>query len=115
MKFTLSWLKHHLETDASVDLIAETLTDLGLEVEGVENPAERLADFTIGYVQSAEKHPDADKLSVCQVDLGKSGGVVQIVCGAPNVDAGQRVDQVGQVRLPRRPSPPLSTSPLTFP
>ena len=57
MKFTLSWLKHHLETDASVDLIAETLTDLGLEVEGVENPAERLADFTIGYVESAENTP----------------------------------------------------------
>ena len=86
MKFTLSWLKHHLETDASVDLIAETLTDLGLEVEGVENPAERLADFTIGYVQSAEKHPDADKLRVCQVQT--KDGLTQIICGAPNARAG---------------------------
>ena len=86
MKFTLSWLKHHLETDASVDLIAETLTDLGLEVEGVENPAERLADFTIGYVQSAEKHPDADKLRVCQVQT--KDGLTKIICGAPNARAG---------------------------
>ena len=86
MKFTLSWLKHHLETDASVDLIAETLTDLGLEVEGVENHAERLADFTIGYVQSAEKHPDADKLRVCQVQT--KDGLTQIICGAPNARAG---------------------------
>ncbi|MBR2575308.1 MAG: phenylalanine--tRNA ligase subunit beta [Loktanella sp.] len=86
MKFTLSWLKHHLETDASVDLIAETLTDLGLEVEGVENPAERLADFTIGYVESAEKHPDADKLRVCQVQT--KDGLTQIICGAPNARAG---------------------------
>jgi phenylalanyl-tRNA synthetase beta chain len=86
MKFTLSWLKHHLETDASVDLIAETLTDLGLEVEGVKNPAERLADFTIGYVESAEKHPDADKLRVCQVQT--KDGLTQIICGAPNARAG---------------------------
>jgi phenylalanyl-tRNA synthetase beta chain len=86
MNFTLSWLKHHLETDASVDLIAETLTDLGLEVEGVENPAERLADFTIGYVESAEKHPDADKLRVCQVQT--KDGLTQIICGAPNARAG---------------------------
>ena len=54
MKFTLSWLKHHLDTDASVADIAYALTDLGLEVEGIENPAERLADFTIGKVLTAE-------------------------------------------------------------
>ena len=61
MKFTLSWLKEHLETDASVADILYALTDLGLEVEEVSNPAERLRDFTIGKVTRAEKHPDADK------------------------------------------------------
>ncbi len=86
MKFTLSWLKHHLETDASVTEIADVLTDLGLEVEGIENPAEKLADFTIGKVVSAEKHPDADKLRVCQVDT--KDGMTQIICGAPNARAG---------------------------
>ncbi|MCF7698232.1 phenylalanine--tRNA ligase subunit beta [Loktanella sp. M215] len=86
MKFTLSWLKTHLETDASVAEIAETLTDLGLEVEGIENPAEKLRPFTIGYVETAEKHPDADKLRVCQVRTGN--GLEQIICGAPNARAG---------------------------
>ena len=86
MKFTLSWLKHHLDTTASVAEIAEALTDLGLEVEGIENPAERLADFTIGYVKHAEKHPDADKLRVCKVDTDE--GELQIVCGAPNAREG---------------------------
>jgi phenylalanyl-tRNA synthetase beta chain len=86
MKFTLSWLKSHLDTDASVADIAETLTDLGLEVEGIENPIEKLADFTIGYVESAEKHPDADKLKVCQVNT--RDGMTQIICGAPNARAG---------------------------
>lgn len=86
MKFTLSWLKKHLDTDASVAEICETLTDLGLEVEGVENPAEKLADFTIGYVSHAEKHPDADKLRVCKVDTDE--GELQIICGAPNAREG---------------------------
>lgn len=86
MKFTLSWLKSHLETDATVDQIAEALTDLGLEVEGVENPSEKLRDFTIGYVESAEKHPDADKLRVCQVQT--KDGPTRIICGAPNARAG---------------------------
>ncbi|SFD06345.1 phenylalanine--tRNA ligase subunit beta [Tropicimonas isoalkanivorans] len=86
MKFTLSWLKHHLETEATVDEIVYALTDLGLEVEGVENPAERLADFTIGKVKTAEKHPDADKLRVCQVETDE--GVLQIICGASNARAG---------------------------
>ena len=67
MKFTLSWLKHHLDTDASLDDILYALTDLGLEVEEVVNPLDRLSEFTIGYVTHAEKHPDADKLRVCQV------------------------------------------------
>ena len=86
MKFTLSWLKDHLETDATVDEITYALTDLGLEVEGIENPLDRLADFTIGKVISAEKHPDADKLRVCQV--ATDAGETQIICGAPNAREG---------------------------
>ncbi len=86
MKFTLSWLKDHLETDASVEEIVETLTDLGLEVEEVEDRGARLADFTIGKVVSAEKHPDADRLRVCQVETDE--GVKQIICGAPNAREG---------------------------
>ncbi|WP_299749885.1 phenylalanine--tRNA ligase subunit beta [uncultured Boseongicola sp.] len=86
MKFTLSWLHEHLDTTASVAEIAETLTDLGLEVEGIENPAEKLRDFTIGKVQTAEQHPDADRLRVCMVETDE--GLKQIVCGAPNARAG---------------------------
>jgi phenylalanyl-tRNA synthetase beta chain len=86
MKFTLSWLKEHLETTASVDQITYALTDLGLEVEGVENPAAKLADFTIGKVIHAEKHPDADKLRVCKVMT--DAGETQIICGAPNAREG---------------------------
>jgi len=86
MKFTLSWLKDHLDTDASVDEIAETLTDLGLEVEEISNPADRLKDFTLGYVKHAEKHPDADKLRICKVDTDE--GEMQIICGAPNAREG---------------------------
>ncbi|MFS4582379.1 phenylalanine--tRNA ligase subunit beta [Phaeobacter sp. C3_T13_0] len=86
MKFTLSWLKDHLDTEASVEDITETLTDLGLEVEGISNPADRLKDFTLGYVKHAEKHPDADKLRVCKVDTDE--GEMQIICGAPNAREG---------------------------
>ena len=86
MKFTLSWLKDHLDTDASVDEIAETLTDLGLEVEEIVNPAERLAGFTLGHVKHTEKHPNADKLRVCTV--ATDDGDLQIICGAPNARAG---------------------------
>ena len=86
MKFTLSWLKDHLETDATVDEIADTLTDLGLEVEDIVNPAARLADFTLGKVLTAEKHPDADRLRVCQVATDQ--GEKQIICGAPNAREG---------------------------
>ncbi|MEO9897267.1 MAG: phenylalanine--tRNA ligase subunit beta [Paracoccaceae bacterium] len=86
MKFTLSWLKKHLETDASVDEICEVLTDLGLEVEGVEDRAARLQDFTIGKVVHAEAHPDADRLRICQVDTDQ--GKTQIICGAPNAREG---------------------------
>ena len=86
MKLTISWLKDHLETSATVSEIAEALTDLGLEVEGVEDPASRLKGFRLGYVESAEKHPDADRLRVCQVRT--QDGVKQIICGAPNARAG---------------------------
>ncbi|MEO9648657.1 MAG: phenylalanine--tRNA ligase subunit beta [Roseobacter sp.] len=86
MKFTLSWLKDHLETTASLDEIQYALTDLGLEVEGVEDRAAKLRDFTIGFVKSAEKHPDADRLKVCQVETDE--GIKQIICGAPNAREG---------------------------
>ncbi|SFL70065.1 phenylalanine--tRNA ligase subunit beta [Shimia aestuarii] len=86
MKFTLSWLKDHLETDASVDEIVYALTDLGLEVEEVSNPADRLSAFTLAKVKHAEQHPDADRLRVCTVETNE--GDKQIVCGAPNARAG---------------------------
>ena len=86
MKFTLSWLKDHLDTTASVDEIADALTDLGLEVEEIANPAGKLESFTLAKVLHAEKHPDADKLRVCQVLTDE--GEKTIVCGAPNARAG---------------------------
>src|SRR5438067_6282995 len=87
MKFPLSWLKDHLDTDASAEAIAERLTNIGLEVEDVGNPAEALAPFTVARVLTAEKHPQADKLQVLTVDDG-SGAPIQVVCGAPNARAG---------------------------
>ena len=87
MKFTLSWLKDHLETNASADEIADKLTNIGLEVEGVSNPAEALSPFTVAKVLTAEKHPQADKLQVLTVDAG-TGEKIQVVCGAPNARAG---------------------------
>ena len=87
MKFTLSWLKDHLETDASLEEIVDTLTHIGLEVEGVENPADKLKPFTIARVTDAKPHPNADRLKVLTVDAG-SGEPLQIVCGAPNARAG---------------------------
>ena len=87
MKFTLSWLKDHLETAASLDTITETLTRVGLEVEGVEDKAAALAPYVVARVVSAEQHPNADRLRVCIVDTGE-GAPVQVVCGAPNARAG---------------------------
>jgi phenylalanyl-tRNA synthetase beta chain len=87
MKFTLSWLKEHLETDATLDTIVETLTRIGLEVEGVENAADKLAPFVVAEVLTAAPHPQADKLQVLSVDAG-TGETVQVVCGAPNARAG---------------------------
>ena len=86
MKFTLSWLKEHLDTEATLDQITEALTDLGLEVEEVIDPASALAPFTLGKVLDAQQHPDADRLRVCRVLTDE--GERQIVCGAPNAREG---------------------------
>lgn len=93
MKFTLAWLKDHLETTATVDALAEALTDLGLEVEGIEDPAARLAAFRICRVIEAVQHPNADRLRVCRVETWPDGPggrteEVQVVCGAPNARTG---------------------------
>lgn len=90
MKFTLSWLKRHLETDATLDEITEQLTMLGLEVEGVEDPAKKLASFSVARVLEAKPHPDADKLQVLKVEAFVDGAVkeLQVVCGAPNARTG---------------------------
>jgi len=87
MKFTLRWLKEHLETDADLATIVDTLTKVGLEVEGVEDPAAKLQPFIIAEVLTAAPHPQADKLQVLTVDTG-NGPPVQVVCGAPNARAG---------------------------
>ncbi|WP_296895840.1 phenylalanine--tRNA ligase subunit beta, partial [Thiohalocapsa sp.] len=86
MKFTLSWLKDHLQTDASLDDIRATLDLIGLEVEEIVDPTEKLAPFSVARVLECDKHPNADKLKVCKVDTGTE--TVQVVCGAPNAKAG---------------------------
>ena len=86
MKFTLSWLKEHLDTDASVDVISETLTRIGLEVEEVINPAANLSDFITAKIEKVEMHPDSDHLHILAVNTGKE--TLQVVCGAPNVHEG---------------------------
>ena len=70
MKFTIGWLKDHLETDATPDAIAKTLTRIGLEVENFTDKAKELAPFVVGFVVECTKHPNADKLNVCKVDIG---------------------------------------------
>ncbi len=89
MKFTLSWLKDHLDTREPLGAIVDKLTMIGLEVEGVEDKAAALKPFTIARVISAEQHPNANRLRVCMVDTG-SGDPVQVVCGAPNARAGMK-------------------------
>ena len=86
MKFTLAWLKDHLDTAASVEELTEKLSSMGLEVEGVDDPGKKLAAFTIARVLEAKQHPNADRLRVCKVDTGS--GVVEVVCGAPNAKSG---------------------------
>jgi phenylalanyl-tRNA synthetase beta chain len=86
MKFTLSWLKDHLQTEATIERIVEAMTMAGLEVEQVEDPAAKLAAFSVARVISAGKHPNADKLQVCRAET--KDGVKEIVCGAPNARAG---------------------------
>jgi len=88
MKFTLGWLKEHLDTDASLQDITDKLTAIGLELEGVEDPGETFAPFKAAHVVSAEKHPDADRLKVCIVDTGAEK--LQVVCGAPNARTGMK-------------------------
>ena len=87
MKFSLSWLKAHLDTDADIHAVADCLNRIGLEVEGIENPADKLKGFTLARVLTAERHPQADKLQVLTVDPG-DGVPLQVVCGAPNARAG---------------------------
>jgi phenylalanyl-tRNA synthetase beta chain len=86
MKFTLAWLKDHLDTDVPVEALADKLSAMGLEVESVDDPGKALAPFTIAKVLEAKPHPNADRLRVCQVDTGT--GVVEVVCGAPNAKSG---------------------------
>ena len=87
MKFTLSWLKDHLDTGARCDEIVDTLTMIGLEVERVEDKAKEYEPFKVVQILDAEQHPNADRLRVCKVDNG-TGTPLQIVCGAPNARAG---------------------------
>jgi len=88
MKFTLSWLKYHLKTESSLEELTDKLSMLGLEVETVEDRSKNLQPFKIGCVTSVSAHPNADRLKICEVDAGS--GVVQVVCGAPNVHKGMK-------------------------
>jgi phenylalanyl-tRNA synthetase beta chain len=87
MKITTSWLKEHLETKLNENQIIDKLTDVGLEVEGVDSQSGELDSFIVAKILKAEKHPDADRLKVCDVDIG-SGNSVKVVCGAPNAKEG---------------------------
>ena len=93
MKFTLSWLKEHLDTTASVDEISAKLTSTGLEVENLVNPAAGLDAFIVARIAEAAQHPNADRLRMCTVETGSE--TLQVVCGAPNARAGLKVDDIG--------------------
>jgi phenylalanyl-tRNA synthetase beta chain len=95
MKFSLSWLKRYIKTDADASQIADKLNAIGLEVEGIEDPAAKLEGFHVARVLTADRHPNADKLQVLTVDTGE-GAPLQVVCGAPNARAGL----VGVLGLP---------------
>src|SRR6202161_3382910 len=86
MKFTLSWLKEHLDSDATLPRVVEAMTMAGLEVEHVEDPGAKLAAFSVAKIVEAVQHPNADRLRVCQVET--KDGLKEIVCGAPNARAG---------------------------
>src|SRR5262245_61706158 len=86
MKFTLSWLKDYLETNATLDEIVSALIGVGLEVEAVEDKEKTLSAFTVARVREARKHPNADRLRVCDVET--RDGLIQVVCGAPNARTG---------------------------
>ena len=88
MKFTINWLKQHLDTSASDSEICDKLTDIGLELESFEDKGALYSDFKVAFVEEAEKHPDADKLKICKVKT--ESGTVQVVCGAPNAKAGMK-------------------------
>ena len=83
MKFTLAWLREHLEFNASTEELCEKLTSIGLEVESLKDPKKDLNNFVVSEITDVSPHPNADKLKICSVDNGKE--ILQIVCGAPNV------------------------------
>jgi phenylalanyl-tRNA synthetase beta chain len=83
MKLTIDWLKDHLDTKNNEQKIIDKLTDIGLEVESFEKQTSNLSNFVIAKIIKSEKHPNADKLKVCDVDIGKKN-LVKVVCGAPN-------------------------------
>ena len=89
MKFTYSWLKEHLETEHQYNEVVDKLTAIGLEVESVQDTGLAYKDFIVGQVLEEEKHPNADKLKLCKVDIGREK--VDVVCGAPNVTKGMKV------------------------
>lgn len=89
MKFPVSWLKEHLETEADAAQLADKLTNIGLEVEAVEDPAAKLDGFVVAAVEACDPHPNADRLHVCRVNTGSK--ILQVVCGAPNARAGIKV------------------------
>ena len=89
MKFSISWLKTYLDYNDKIDVLVDYLNDLGLEVEGVDDPTKNYSSFVIGKISHVEKHPNADKLKVCTVLLGKN--TKTIVCGANNVRTGMGV------------------------
>ena len=89
MKFTLDWLREHLDTTASAEEIAEALTAVGLELESMENQGKALEKFVVAHVVSADPHPNSDHLNICKVDAG-TGELIDVVCGAPNARTGMK-------------------------
>ena len=89
MKFTLSWLKDYLKTDYTLDELILGLTDIGLEVESVNDSAKEFAHFIVGEIITVDQHPNADRLKVCKVSTGNN--ILQIICGAPNARKGIKV------------------------